>query len=52
MNISMDRFNAYKKCEDACRNFVAKVEDGRARSVRSYKLMKDAIAMVDKAEKK
>jgi len=36
-------------CEDACRDFVNKVETGRARSVKSYKKMKDALAILDEA---
>ena len=42
----------FKECVEACREFVRKVECGTARSVHSYKQMKEALALVDgKSEK-
>jgi hypothetical protein len=37
---------AFEAMKTACENFVSKVESGKARSKRSYKEMKDALALI------
>lgn len=49
MSKCADEHSALCLCEEACREFIRKVECGEARSRRSYKQMKEAIELLDKA---
>lgn len=45
----INEYGALCLCEDACREFIRKVECGEARSRRSYARMKEAVRLLDKA---
>jgi len=51
IRVGQSEYDALCFCEKACREFVRKVECGKARSRKSYKEMKEALAFLDSARR-